>query len=173
MTDLISAITDHFPSMLHEVCLCAPPSDGSLDQPGLVDDHLGSGLSRCGTFCAQNGNNRLFLIRKFFFRLCQIVNDFHVDVGLGNSSGLIFRFAFHLNCFCKDCDRNLLRGYCSDIKSHRGVDPVKPLTADAFLLQCILQFSDALSGTDHAEICRLPLLCQGPQTDTIVTMASG
>ena len=94
MTDLISAITDHFPSMLHEVCLCAPPSDGSLDQPGLVDDHLGSGLSRCGTFCAQNGNNRLFLIRKFFFRLCQIVNDFHVDVGLetllASSSGLRF-----------------------------------------------------------------------------------
>ena len=92
MTDLISAITEHFPSMLPEVCLCAPPADGSLDQPGLVDDHLGSGLSRCGTFGAQNGNNRLFLIRKFFFRLCQIVNDFHVDVGLGNSSGLIFLF---------------------------------------------------------------------------------
>ena len=159
--------------MLHEVRLCAAPSNGSLDQPGLVDDHLGSSLSRGGAFRAQNGNNRLFLIRKFFFRLCQIVNNLHVNVRLGNFSGLILRFAFYLNGFCKDGHRNFLRSHCADIQSHRRMNPVKPLTADAFLLQCILQLADALSGTDHAKICCLFLLCQSPQADTVMSMAPG
>ena len=150
MTDLIYAITDHFPGMLHEIRLCAAPSDGSLDQPGFVDDHLGSGLSRSGAFRTQNGNNRLFLIRKFFFRLCQIVNDFHVDVRLGNSSGLILRFAFYLNGY--GINESIIRKAKED-----GIDTI--VTCDngiAALEQVRLakELGMTVIVTDHHEVVR-------------------